>query len=186
MAHSLSAQKRVRQNETSNARNRWRKVQMRTAIKECLEKILHGSNDDAKKGLPVGGPHHRPRGPEGRDPQEPGRPPQEPPERAAQGQGAGDGQGARREEVRASFDLVERPESERPEHVLQYFRAQVGETENSRLENHLIHQAIQRRLRFLRAARFARHRLFNLNGKGVKPRSPCSVEGQARPGRTGR
>ncbi|MGD9689933.1 MAG: 30S ribosomal protein S20 [Phycisphaerales bacterium] len=49
MAHSLSAQKRVRQNESAAARNRWRKVQMREAIKECLEKILHGSNDDAKK-----------------------------------------------------------------------------------------------------------------------------------------
>jgi small subunit ribosomal protein S20 len=49
MAHSLSAKKRVRQTESTNARNRWRKVQMRTAIKECLEKIAHGSNDDAKK-----------------------------------------------------------------------------------------------------------------------------------------
>lgn len=49
MAHSLSAKKRVRQTESINARNRWRKVQMRTVIKECLEKIAHGSNDDAKK-----------------------------------------------------------------------------------------------------------------------------------------
>lgn len=49
MAHSLSAQKRVRQNEAAAARNRWRKTQMRTVIKECLEKILHGSNDEAKK-----------------------------------------------------------------------------------------------------------------------------------------
>lgn len=49
MAHSLSAKKRVRQTESHNARNRWRKVQMRTAIKECLEKIAHGSADEATK-----------------------------------------------------------------------------------------------------------------------------------------
>lgn len=48
MAHSLSANKRIRQTEKLNARNRWRKTQMREAIKECLEKILHGSVDDAK------------------------------------------------------------------------------------------------------------------------------------------
>lgn len=48
MAHSLSAKKRVRQTEKLNARNRWRKAQMREVIKECLEKILHGSNEDAK------------------------------------------------------------------------------------------------------------------------------------------
>ena len=48
MAHSLSAAKRVRQNESLNARNRWRKGTMREAIKECLDKILHGSPADAQ------------------------------------------------------------------------------------------------------------------------------------------
>ncbi len=48
MAHSLSAKKRVRQTEKLNARNRWRKTQMREAIKDCVEKILHGSSEDAK------------------------------------------------------------------------------------------------------------------------------------------
>lgn len=49
MAHSLSAKKRVRQNETANERNRWRKTQMRDAIKDCLDKIAHASVDDATK-----------------------------------------------------------------------------------------------------------------------------------------
>ncbi len=49
MAHSLSAKKRVRQNETENARNRWRKTAMRDAIKETLDKIAHASVDDATK-----------------------------------------------------------------------------------------------------------------------------------------
>jgi small subunit ribosomal protein S20 len=47
MAHSVSARKRVRQNATSNARNRWRLRTMREAIKEFEEKILHGSSDEA-------------------------------------------------------------------------------------------------------------------------------------------
>lgn len=48
MAHSLSAKKRIRQNESANARNRWRKSEMREARKEVLEKIAHGSIDEAK------------------------------------------------------------------------------------------------------------------------------------------
>ena len=51
MAHSLSAQKRVRQNETARARNRWRLRVMRDAIKEFSEKILHGSAADAKTAM---------------------------------------------------------------------------------------------------------------------------------------
>ncbi|MCE2925299.1 MAG: 30S ribosomal protein S20 [bacterium] len=43
MAHSLSAQKRIRQNEKRNARNRWRKGVMREAIKDLLEKVAHGT-----------------------------------------------------------------------------------------------------------------------------------------------
>jgi len=48
MAHSLSAKKRVRQNETRNALNRFRKRKMRDAVKEVLEKIAHGTIDEAK------------------------------------------------------------------------------------------------------------------------------------------
>ena len=47
MAHSLSAQKRVRQNEAARARNRWRLRTMRDAIKDFGDKILHGSAADA-------------------------------------------------------------------------------------------------------------------------------------------
>ncbi len=51
MAHSLSAQKRVRQNEAARARNRWRLRSMRDAIKDFNEKILHGSAADAGAAL---------------------------------------------------------------------------------------------------------------------------------------
>lgn len=47
MAHSLSAKKRVRQNETLNELNRWRKRAMREAVKEFTDKLLHASVDDA-------------------------------------------------------------------------------------------------------------------------------------------
>lgn len=47
MAHSLSARKRVRQNATSRARNRWRLRTMREAIKEFREKLLHGTLEEA-------------------------------------------------------------------------------------------------------------------------------------------
>lgn len=42
MAHSLSAQKRVRQNLAARARNRWRLKTMREALKEFNELLLHG------------------------------------------------------------------------------------------------------------------------------------------------
>ncbi len=42
MAHSLSAQKRVRQNQAARARNRWRLKTMREALKEFNELVLHG------------------------------------------------------------------------------------------------------------------------------------------------
>lgn len=51
MAHSLSAKKRVRQNLTHRARNRWRKTRYRTAIKEYHETVLHGSIEDATNQL---------------------------------------------------------------------------------------------------------------------------------------
>jgi len=47
MAHSLSARKRVRQNESARARNRWRLRTMRDAVKEFREKLAHGSIEDA-------------------------------------------------------------------------------------------------------------------------------------------
>lgn len=49
MAHSLSAKKRIRQNEQARARNRWRLRAMRDAVKDLREKILHGSVADAEK-----------------------------------------------------------------------------------------------------------------------------------------
>jgi small subunit ribosomal protein S20 len=48
MAHSLSAKKRIRQNVKRRARNRWRMKTMKTAIKTFLDKIAHGSVDDAR------------------------------------------------------------------------------------------------------------------------------------------
>ena len=51
MAHSLSAKKRIRQNATARARNRWRKTRYRTAIKDYHELILHGSVEDTEAKL---------------------------------------------------------------------------------------------------------------------------------------
>ncbi len=51
MAHSKSAQKRVRQNASHRARNRWRRVRYRDAIKEYRETILHGSVEQAEQQL---------------------------------------------------------------------------------------------------------------------------------------
>lgn len=47
MAHSLSAQKRVRQNESARARNRWRLKTMREALKDFNEQVLHGTVEQA-------------------------------------------------------------------------------------------------------------------------------------------
>lgn len=47
MAHSISARKRIRQNEKRRARNRWRLRTMRDAIKDFLDKLAHGSAEDA-------------------------------------------------------------------------------------------------------------------------------------------
>lgn len=49
MASTVSARKRIRQNESHRARNRWRKTQLRTAIKDVREKILHGSAEEAQE-----------------------------------------------------------------------------------------------------------------------------------------
>ncbi|MEM9372283.1 MAG: 30S ribosomal protein S20 [Planctomycetota bacterium] len=47
MAHSNSAKKRVRQNITRRARNRWRIRAMREAMKDFADKIANGSNEEA-------------------------------------------------------------------------------------------------------------------------------------------
>lgn len=47
MAHSLSAEKRIRQTETINSRNRWRLKAMREAMKTFSDKLAHGSMDEA-------------------------------------------------------------------------------------------------------------------------------------------
>ena len=46
MAHSLSAEKRIRQNETRRARNRWRKEQIKQAVRLFDDAIKEG--DTAK------------------------------------------------------------------------------------------------------------------------------------------
>jgi small subunit ribosomal protein S20 len=51
MANSLSAKKRIRQNIKQRARNRWRKIQFRTAVTEYTETILHGTVEDAETQL---------------------------------------------------------------------------------------------------------------------------------------
>ena len=47
MAHSRTAKKRVRQNATSRALNRWRLRDMREAFKEFNEQVLHGNSKTA-------------------------------------------------------------------------------------------------------------------------------------------
>ncbi len=47
MAHSLSANKRIRQNIKNKARNRWRLRAMRDALREFAEKVAHGTEQDA-------------------------------------------------------------------------------------------------------------------------------------------
>src|SRR5207302_5096358 len=47
MARSLSAKKRIRQNVKHRARNRWRLKTMRDVMKEFLDKLAHGTVDEA-------------------------------------------------------------------------------------------------------------------------------------------
>ncbi|MDX2117743.1 MAG: 30S ribosomal protein S20 [Planctomycetota bacterium] len=51
MAHSLSAQKRVRQNLKARSLNRWRLTAMRDAVKDFREAILHGTVEKAAESL---------------------------------------------------------------------------------------------------------------------------------------
>jgi small subunit ribosomal protein S20 len=48
MANSPSAKKRIRQNATRRARNRWRKDRVRTAMKDFRAALLHGEVDKAE------------------------------------------------------------------------------------------------------------------------------------------
>ena len=52
MAHSLSASKRVRQNEKRRAHNRSHRTRLRTQIKKLRDSIEANRADDAKKLLP--------------------------------------------------------------------------------------------------------------------------------------
>jgi small subunit ribosomal protein S20 len=47
MAHSRTAKKAVRQNETHRALNRWRLKTLRDSLKEFNEALLHGTNETA-------------------------------------------------------------------------------------------------------------------------------------------
>lgn len=51
MAHSLSAKKRIRQNDKRRALNRWRNRAYRGAIREYHETILHGTVEQAEEQL---------------------------------------------------------------------------------------------------------------------------------------
>jgi small subunit ribosomal protein S20 len=51
MAHSLSARKRVRQNEAARARNRWRLRTLRESIKTFRDKLAHGTLAEATEAM---------------------------------------------------------------------------------------------------------------------------------------
>ncbi len=48
MAHSLSAKKRIRQNQKRNALNRWRKDRVKDAVKEFDAAVAAGRFDEAQ------------------------------------------------------------------------------------------------------------------------------------------
>ena len=51
MAHSLSAKKRIRQNAKRRARNRWRKVRVKEAVRAFDESLRTGNVQDASQQL---------------------------------------------------------------------------------------------------------------------------------------
>ena len=51
MAHSLSAKKRIRQNVKARGRNRWRKAQIREAIKDFDDALKSGDTAKAAEQL---------------------------------------------------------------------------------------------------------------------------------------
>ncbi len=52
MAHSLSAKKRVRQNQTHRLRNRRAQLKLRGSMKAFLTDVVHGQAEEATKKLP--------------------------------------------------------------------------------------------------------------------------------------
>lgn len=55
MAHSVSARKRIRQNATRRARNRWRVKSMREAVKAFRDRLAKGSVEEAREALKTAG-----------------------------------------------------------------------------------------------------------------------------------
>ncbi len=51
MAQTLSAKKRIRQNETHRARNRWRKAQIKEVVKEFHSTLRTGDKDKMSEAL---------------------------------------------------------------------------------------------------------------------------------------
>jgi len=51
VAHSLSAKKRIRQNAKRQARNRWRKGQVKQAVRELDDAIAAGNREQAAEKL---------------------------------------------------------------------------------------------------------------------------------------
>lgn len=49
MAHSVSARKRVRQNQKARAKNRWRMRTMKDSLKVLEDKLLHANAAEAEK-----------------------------------------------------------------------------------------------------------------------------------------
>lgn len=49
MAHSLSAKKRIRQNEKRRAQNRSRRSNMRSTLRKCNDALLHKETDKAEQ-----------------------------------------------------------------------------------------------------------------------------------------
>lgn len=55
MAHTISAKKRIRQNKSHRARNKWRLTSMRLALREVREKLQHGSVEEAQEAFKKAG-----------------------------------------------------------------------------------------------------------------------------------
>ena len=51
MAHSLSAKKRIRQNATHRARNRWRKEKIKAAVKTFRSSLRSGDKEQMAESL---------------------------------------------------------------------------------------------------------------------------------------
>lgn len=51
MAHTLSAKKRIRQNEKRRALNRWRKRRLHTTVRDFEHSLARGTIDEAQTAL---------------------------------------------------------------------------------------------------------------------------------------